>query len=118
MADRREAEVKRRYSRRVGTNDHDETFRDRLSQRSEEAITEVADALLDNPLLGRALDAASGARDSAMAAQKTALGALNVSQASDVDRLERRLRSLGERIEELEDAVDRLRAELVERRKV
>jgi len=37
------------------------------------------------------------------------MAALNLPSAGDVERLERRLRSLSQRVEELEDEVDRLR---------
>ncbi|MDX6652386.1 MAG: hypothetical protein QOJ38_1167 [Solirubrobacterales bacterium] len=85
-------------------------FRERLSQRSEEALGDVAQALLDNPLFSQAVHAASGARERALAARRTAMGALDVPAASDVDRLERRLRSLADRVEELENAIDSLTA--------
>lgn len=94
-------------------NDQDEQpFRERVSRRSEEALGEMAQALLDNPLFGQALHAASGARDRALAARRTAMGALDVPAASDVERLERRLRALADRLEQVEDAVDRLAAQV------
>jgi chromosome segregation ATPase len=41
-------------------------------------------------------------------AQEVAMGALNIPSAADVERLTRRLRSVSQRLEGLEDGVDRL----------
>ena len=95
----------------------DAPFRERVSKRSGEALGEVAQALMDNPLFSQALHAAGEARDRAVAARRTAMGALDVSAAGDVDRLERRLRALADRLEEVEDAVDHLTGEIAELRK-
>jgi hypothetical protein len=104
--------VASRRRTRSAKHAEEQGFRERLSQRSEDALGDVAQALLDNPLFGQAINAATGARDRALAARRTARGALDVSTASEVDRLERRLRALADRVEQLEDAVDRLRSEL------
>ena len=79
-----------------------------LRSRGEEALGELAQAVLENPLFGQAMGRALGAGERAMQAQKQALGALDVASAADLDRLERRIRSLSERVEELEDTVDEL----------
>jgi|SRR5690349_14210207 hypothetical protein len=78
-----------------------------LRARSEQAISELAQALIDSQLLENALAAAFGAREKAAEAQHAAMAALNLPSASDVERLERRLRSLSQRLEEVEDQVDR-----------
>jgi seryl-tRNA synthetase len=96
----------------VANRNDDEKFRERLAHRGEEAIGDVADALLDNPLFNQAVQAATGARDRAVAARSSAMGAAGVASARDVDRLERRLRALADRLEELEDAIDHLGEEL------
>jgi chromosome segregation ATPase len=85
---------------------------DGLRARSEQAIGELAQALLDSPMLENALAAAFGAREKALEAQQAALAALNLPSAGDVERLERRLRSFSQRIEDLEDQVDRLSREI------
>ncbi len=79
-----------------------------LRARSEQAIGELAQALLDSQVLENALAAAFGAREKAAEAQHAALAALNVPSAGDVERLERRLRSFSERLEDLEDQLDRV----------
>ena len=65
-----------------------------LRARSEQAIGELAQALLDSQVLENALAAAFGAREKAVEAQQAAMAALNLPSAGDVERLERRLRSL------------------------
>ena len=48
------------------------------------------------------------AREKAIAAQETAMSALNLPSAADLERLTRRLRSVSQRLEGIEDGVDRL----------
>lgn len=81
---------------------------DGLRARSEQAIGEFAQALLDSNVLENAVAAAFGAREKAVEAQHAAMSALNLPSAGDVERLERRLRSLSQRLEEVEDQVDRV----------
>jgi hypothetical protein len=85
-----------------------ETFddHDSLRARSEQAIGEFAQALLDSQVLENAVAAAFGAREKALEAQHAAMAALNLPAASDVERLERRLRSLSQRLDEVEDLID------------
>jgi hypothetical protein len=77
-----------------------------LRARSEQAIGELAQALLDSQVLENAVAAAFGAREKALEAQHAAMAALNLPSAGDVERLERRLRSLSQRLDEIEDLVD------------
>ena len=79
-----------------------------IKARGEEALGELAQVLLENPLFSQAVGRALGAGEKAMQAQKGALGALDVASAGDLDRLTRRIRSLSDRVEELEDTVDAL----------
>jgi predicted RNase H-like nuclease (RuvC/YqgF family) len=90
---------------------------DGLRARSEQAIGEFAQALLDSQVLENAVAAAFGAREKALEAQHAAMSALNLPSAGDVERLERRLRSLSHRLEEMEDQVDRLAREIGEVRR-
>ncbi len=85
---------------------------DGLRARSEQAIGEFAQALLDSQVLENAVAAAFGAREKALEAQHAAMSALNLPSAGDVERLERRLRSLSQRLEEVEDQVDRVARDL------
>jgi chromosome segregation ATPase len=85
---------------------------DGLRARSEQAIGELAQALIDNPTLHNAISAAFGAREKAIEAQQAAMGALNLSSATDLERLERRLRSLSQRLEDVEEQIDDLSREV------
>lgn len=91
---------------------HDENEQDGLRARSEQAIGELAQALIDNPTLHNAISAAFGAREKAIEAQQAAMSALNLPSATDVERLERRLRSFSQRLEDLEEQIDELSREL------
>lgn len=77
-----------------------------IRARGEEALSDLAQALLDNPLFGQAVTTAIGAGERAAHAQRSAMGALNIPAASDFERLEQRLRSLSSRLEAAEDQLD------------
>ena len=83
-----------------------------LRARSEQAIGEFAQALLDSQVLENAVAAAFGAREKALEAQHAAMSALNLPSAGDLERLERRLRSFSQRLEEVEDQIDRVSRDL------
>ncbi|HEX5592332.1 MAG TPA: hypothetical protein VFX35_03165 [Solirubrobacterales bacterium] len=85
---------------------------DGLRARAEQALGELAQALIDNPTLHDAITAALGAREKALEAQQAAMAALNLPSATDVERLERRLRSFSQRLEDVEEAIDDLSREL------
>lgn len=97
--------------------DDAERFRERISSRSPDAVADAVNALLDNPILNQALKAAFGARDVATDVQNQTLHGLNIATANDLDRLTRRLRSISNRIEAIEDGLDRLEREVVEARR-
>lgn len=92
-------------------NEYDDD-QDGLRARSEQAIGELAQALLDSHVLENAVAAAFGAREKALEAQHAAMAALNLPSAGDVERLERRLRSLSQRLDEVEDELDRVSREV------
>lgn len=83
-------------------------LRDKLARQSEETLGKIAEDLLGNPLVSSALSRAFEARERAGQAQEAAMGALNLPSAADLERLTRRLRSVSQRLEGIEDAVDRL----------
>jgi predicted nucleic acid-binding Zn-ribbon protein len=86
----------------------DKGLRDRVVKEGEEALGKLAQELLDNPVVSGALSAAFETRERAMRAQELAMGALNLPSASDLERLTRRLRSVSQRLEGIEDGLDRL----------
>ena len=83
-------------------------LRDRIARQGEDALGKLAQELLENTLVNSALSRAFEARERASQAQEAALGALNLPSAADVERLTRRLRSVSQRMEGIEEAVDRL----------
>jgi chromosome segregation ATPase len=87
---------------------YEQDEQDGLRARSEQAIGELAQALIENPTLHNAISAAFGAREKAIEAQQAAMSALNLSSATDLERLERRLRSLSQRLEDVEEQIDDL----------
>lgn len=91
---------------------YDEEEQDGLRARSEQALGELAQALVDNPTLHNAIAAAFRGREKAIEAQQAAMSALNLPSATDVERLERRLRSFSQRLEDLEEQIDDLSREL------
>ncbi len=90
----------------------EEYEQDGLRARAEQALGELAQALVDNPTLHDAFTAALGAREKALEAQQAAMSALNLPSATDVERLERRMRSFSQRLEDVEEAIDDLSREL------
>jgi len=88
--------------------ENDQGLKDRMTRQGEEAIGKLAQELLENPMISGALSAALGTRERAMRAQEVAMGALNLPSASDLERLTRRLRSVSQRLEGIEDGLDRL----------
>ncbi len=87
-------------------------LRDRLTRQGEDALGKLAQELLENPLITSALSRAFDARERAVQAQEAAMGALNLPSAADIERLTRRLRSVSQRLEGIEDGVDRLDSRL------
>jgi chromosome segregation ATPase len=85
---------------------------DGIRARSEQAIGELAQALIESPTVHNAIAAAFGAREKAIEAQHAAMSALNLPSAGDVERLERRLRSLSQRLEEVEEQLDESKREI------
>src|SRR3954466_3917372 len=83
-------------------------LRSRLQRTSEDALGRLAQDLLENPIVNGALTRAFEAREKAVQAQEVAMGALNLPSAADIERLTRRVRSVSQRLEGIEDGVDRL----------
>jgi CRP-like cAMP-binding protein len=86
----------------------EQSLRGRVTKQSEEAIGKLAQELIENPMVSGALSRAFETRERAMRAQEAALGALNLPSAADLERLTRRVRSVSQRLEGIEDGLDRL----------
>jgi chromosome segregation ATPase len=83
-------------------------LKDRIARQGEDALGRLAQDLLENPIVTGAISRAFEARERAVQAQETAMSALNLPSAADIERLTRRLRSVAQRMEGLEEAVDRV----------
>ncbi len=88
--------------------EQDERFVERLSRQGEEALGKIAEELISNPVVNAAIARAFEAREKAVQAQEAAMGALNLPSAADIERVTRRLRSVSQRLEGIEDAIDRM----------
>lgn len=89
-------------------------IRDRIQTSGEDALGRLIQDVLQNPVVTGALGRAFDARERVSEAQEVAMGALNLPSAGDVARLTRRVRSVGQRLEGIEDALDRLEDRLRE----
>ncbi len=83
-------------------------FRERLAGAGEDHLGKALSDLLDNPLLTGTIGRAFDTREKVAQAQELAMGALNIPSAADIERLTRRLRSVSQRLEGIEDGVHRL----------
>jgi chromosome segregation ATPase len=92
--------------------EQDESFVEKMSRQGEEALGRIAEELIANPVVNGAITRAFEAREKAVQAQGAAMGALNLPSAADIERITRRLRSLSQRLEGIEDAMDRLEERL------
>ena len=88
-------------------------LRQRMTKQGEDTLGRMAEDLLANPLVSGAIQRAFDAREKASAAQEAAFGALNIPTAADIERLTRRVRSVSQRLEGIEDGIDRLDERLV-----
>jgi len=87
-------------------------LREKLTKQGEEVLGKVAQELLENPLFTGAVTRAFDAREKATQVQEAAMGAFNLPSAADVERLTRRLRSVSQRLEGIEDVLDRIDTKL------
>jgi predicted nucleic acid-binding Zn-ribbon protein len=90
------------------TEDDIKGLRQRLQSGGEDALGKLAQDLLENPIVTGAIARAFDAREKAVQAQEVAFSALNIPSAADIERLTRRVRSVSQRLEGIEDGVDRL----------
>jgi chromosome segregation ATPase len=92
----------------MSTPETDQSFADRISRQGEEVLGRIAEELISNPVINAAIARAFEAREKAIQAQEAAMGALNLPSAADIERVTRRIRSVSQRLEGIEDAIDRL----------
>ena len=92
----------------MSDNDDVEGLRERLTKQGEDTLGKFAEDLMANPLVAGAVQRAFDAREKASSAQEAALGALMLPSAADIERLTRRVRSVSQRLEGIEDGIDRI----------
>lgn len=85
-----------------------DSLKDRVARHGEETIGKLAQDLLQHPVVHGTISAVFGARERASRVQEVAMGSLNLPSANDLARLTRRLRSVSQRLEGLEDGLDRV----------
>ncbi len=85
-----------------------EGLRERLTKQGEDTLGRLAEDLMANPLIAGAIQRAFDAREKASTAQEAALGALMLPSSADIERLTRRVRSVSQRLEGIEDGIDRV----------
>jgi hypothetical protein len=83
-------------------------LRERLTSGTEDKLGKALAELFENPLVTGTIGRAFDARERAAQAQELALSALNIPTAADIERLTRRLRSVSQRLEGIEDGVHRI----------
>jgi hypothetical protein len=93
---------------------HTAKLRERLTSGTEDKIGKALADLIENPLITGTIGRAFDARERAAQAQELALSALNIPTAADIERLTRRLRSVSQRLEGIEDGVHRINRALTE----
>ncbi len=79
-----------------------------LSSSAQNAVGAIAKDLLENPLVTGSITRAMELRGRAVAAQELAFSGLNIPSAADIERLTRRVRSVAQRLEGIEDSLDRI----------
>jgi predicted nucleic acid-binding Zn-ribbon protein len=92
------------------TSTNNDGFKDRFTKQGEEALGKFAQELLQHPVVHGAVSVIFETRERAGRAQEVAMTALNLPSAADIERLTRRMRSVSQRIEGLEDGLDRMNA--------
>jgi hypothetical protein len=90
----------------------EESGQEGLRARGGDAVGDLANALLENPLFEQALSTALGMGERAAQAQRRAMDAVGLPSADELGRLERRIRSLSDRLESVEDQLDAMARDL------
>jgi hypothetical protein len=84
----------------------DNTLHGQVIHQSQDVIGRLAQDLIKLPLVSGAVTTIFDARERFVRAQELAMSALSLPSTADVERLTRRLRSVSQRLEGLEDGID------------
>jgi predicted nucleic acid-binding Zn-ribbon protein len=87
-------------------NTNGKNLHGQVIHQSQDVIGRLAQDLIKLPVVSGALTTLFDARERAARAQELAMSALSVPSTADVERLTRRLRSVSQRLEGLEDGID------------
>jgi predicted nucleic acid-binding Zn-ribbon protein len=93
----------------------DNTLHGQVIHQSQDLIGRMAQDLIKVPVVSSALTTLFDARERAARAQELAMSALSLPSTADVERLTRRLRSVSQRLEGLEDGIDQIVGKLDKR---
>ena len=85
-----------------------ESLRERFGARGEEVVGRIAQDLLDSTWFSSVVSTALEARGRAAQAQELALELAGLPSSAQLERLTRRVRSVAQRLESIEDAIARL----------
>ena len=91
-----------------------ESLRERFGTRGEEVVGRIAQDLLDSPWFNSVVTATLEARGRAAHAQELALELAGLPSSAQIERLTRRVRSVAQRLESIEDSIARLEDRLRE----
>lgn len=83
-------------------------LRERLASTAEDRLGQALSDILESSILTGAISRAFDVRERAVQAQELAMGLLNLPSAADIERLTRRLRSVSQRLETIEDGLQRI----------
>lgn len=84
----------------------DKNLHGQVIHQSQDVIGRLAQDLIKLPVVSGALTTLFDTRERAVRAQELAMSALSLPSTADVERLTRRLRSVSQRLEGLEDGID------------
>ncbi len=83
-------------------------WRSRVTRQGEEAVGWLAQEVIDNDAVQGAVKGVVDAGQRVFRARESVFGMLDLSSASDLQKLTRRMRSVSQRLEDVEDGVDGL----------
>ncbi|HTW12572.1 MAG TPA: hypothetical protein VME01_07510 [Solirubrobacteraceae bacterium] len=95
--------------------DDGKTLKGQVTKQGQDALGRLAQDLIKTPVVSGALSTVFEARERAVRAQELTMGALGIPSAADIERLTRRLRSVSQRLEGLEEGIDRILEKLDKR---
>lgn len=75
-------------------------------------VMKVVSAAFETPIVGAAIERVAASKDAAIHAQAALMAAMNLPTAMELDRVLAQLRSISQRLEDVEDALEHLGSRL------